>query len=429
MSKYVEMISCDVVVCGSGPAGIGAALAARRMGADVVLLESASLPGGTMCAVPWMPINRLYMGGKQRSKPHQMLVDELLKYGPDGSRPGKVDHINGDGISPHPAYVEAALYDVLDHAGVRYRMNSPVVDAIMDGTRVVGVVAREKQGLVAYKAKVAIDATGDADLAFMAGCNFVEGREEDGLHLPMALGFSLGGVEKDAFYEWFMDKKNPAFAAMMDRAEEKGMYVAAWYSFNYGTTPNTMGVNNGAWRKQSLKSSGLKAEDLTATRRNGVRIAIDLVKIFRENKVPGAENCYLEQIGNIVGVRDTRRIVGEYALTFEDSQNAPTFVDGVARKYGAIDANQVFVGKMQSGYLYPYRSMLPVGVDGLLVAGRSGSATFMGFAAGRDMGNMMEIGIAAGTAATIACQENVTPRAVDISKLRQALVEVQEVRL
>lgn len=429
MSKYVEIIACDVVVCGSGPAGIGAALAARAMGADVVLLESAALPGGTMCAVPWMPINRLLLNGKQRSKPHQMLVDALLSYGVDACRPGKEDHINGDGLSPHPAYVEAALYDVLDQAGVRYRMNSPVVDAIMEDNRVIGVVTREKQGLVAYMAKAAVDATGDGDLAFAAGCEFIEGSEEDGLHMPISLGFSLGGVEKDKFYDWFMDKKNPEYLAMLDRADAQGMYVATWYSFNYGTSPNTMGVNHGAWRKQSLESSGLKAEDLTAARRNGLRMAIDLVKIFRDNKVPGAEHCYLEQLGNILGVRDTRRIVGEYALTYEDSQNGPDFPDGVARKYGYIDANQVYIGKMHSGFLYPYRSMLPKGVDGLLIAGRCGSATFLGHAAGKSMGNMMEVGIAAGTAAAICGQENILPREVDIAKLRRDLMDVQNVKL
>ena len=102
--------------------------AARRMGADVVLLERAALPGGTICAVPWMPVNRLYTDGCQRSRIHQEFIDNLLKFGPASSRPGKVNVIDGDGIHPHPVYAELAIYDMLEAAGVRYRTHSPVSD-------------------------------------------------------------------------------------------------------------------------------------------------------------------------------------------------------------------------------------------------------------------------------------------------------------
>ena len=151
MPRYAEICSCDVLVCGAGPAGLGAAMAARRMGADVVLLERAALPGGTICAVPWMPVNRLYTDGCQRSRIHQEFIDNLLKFGPASSRPGKVNVIDGDGIHPHPVYAELAIYDMLETAGVRYRTHSPVSDAIVDGSRVVGAVVCEKRGPVAYR--------------------------------------------------------------------------------------------------------------------------------------------------------------------------------------------------------------------------------------------------------------------------------------
>lgn len=429
MPRYAEICSCDVLVCGAGPAGLGAAMAARRMGADVVLLERAALPGGTICAVPWMPVNRLYTDGCQRSRIHQEFIDNLLKFGPASSRPGKVNVIDGDGIHPHPVYAELAIYDMLEAAGVRYRTHSPVSDAIVDGSRVVGAVVCEKRGPVAYRARVCIDATGDGDLAFAAGCAFEQGREEDGLHMPITLGFSLGGVDCDRFFEWYGDEKRPEFLKMLDEADKNGRYVATWYSLNRATVPGIVGVNHGAWRRQPLTSDGLNAADLTAARRNGVHIAADLIQILRENRVPGMESCFIDQLGGILGVRDTRRVVGEYAVTYEDSQQGPAFSDSVARKYGHIDGNQLFVGGMKSGFSYPYRAMLPRGVDGLLVAGRCGSATFLGHCAGKSMGNMMEIGIAAGTAAAMCVQRGETPRQLNIDDLRHALIEEMKVSL
>ena len=429
MPRYAEICNCDVLVCGAGPAGIGAAMAARRMGADVVLLERAALPGGTICAVPWMPVNRLYTEGRQRSRIHQEFIDSLLKFGPDSNRPGKVNIIDGDGIHPHPVYAELAIYDMLESAGVRYRTHSPVSDAILDGSLVIGAIVNEKRGPVAYQAKVCIDATGDGDLAFAAGCAFEQGREDDGAHLPITLGFSLGGVDCDRFFDWYGDEKRPEFLDMLNEADRNNLYVATWYSLNRATVPGIVGVNHGAWRRQPLTSDGLNSADLTAARRNGVHIAADLVRILRENHVPGMEGCFIDQVGGILGVRDTRRIVGEYTVTYEDSQQGPEFSDGVARKYGHIDGNQLFIGDMKSGFSYPYRAMLPRSVDGLLVAGRCGSATFLGHCAGKSMGNMMEIGIAAGTAAAMCAQQNVTPRQLDPDALRRALTEEMGVSL
>ena len=297
------------------------------------------------------------------------------------------------------------------------------IEASTDGIRVTGVVAREKRGLVAYRAKCTVDATGDGDVAAAAGCPYMEGREEDGIHMPISLGFSLGGIDKDVFLPWFESENSGKLRTIIDDADKKGYYVAAWYSFNPGTLPGIVGVNNGAWRGQSLKSNGLNAADLTAARRNGLRVAADMARILRDYKVPGAENCFLDKVGNILGVRDTRRIIGEYTQTFDDSQTGPDFYDGVARKYGYIDANQVYTGPMKSGYLYPYRSLVPKGAEALLVAGRCASASYLGHAAGKSMGNMMELGTAAGAAAALCAKTGVLPRELDAGLLRKTLKE------
>ena len=116
-------------------------------------------------------------------------------------------------------------------------------------------------------------------------------------------------------------------------------------------------------------------------------------------------------------------------MTFEDSQKSGEFEDTIARKYGAIDANQLFMGKMDSGFAYPYRALLPTAVDNLLLAGRCGSATFLGHSAGKSMGNMMALGCAAGTAAGLCLKEGVIPRELDVQKLRETLTGTFHVSL
>jgi hypothetical protein len=129
----------------------------------------------------------------------------------------------------------------------------------------------------------------------------------------------------------------------------------------------------------------------------------------------------LDKVGNILGVRDTRRIKGEYIQTYEDSQEEQNFYDAVAKKYGYIDGNQIYIGPMASGYSFPYRSLVPQDVDGLILAGRCASMTFMGHCAGKSMGNMMEIGEAAGAAAALCSANSSIPREIEVSKLIDTL--------
>ncbi len=440
----------DCIVAGSGPAGLGAAVACARLGAKVMILEAAGQPGGTICAVPFMPVNRLRIHGKLRSEVHEAFVQSLLSFGKAACYPGPEDSVNGDGFCPQPEYAELAIYQLLEQEGIELKLFSPVVDAVTENGAIREIIVREKQGMIHYRAKLFIDATGDGDLAAAAGCGFWEGKSEEtvdpsiamnadfmlrtqdiqekSIHMPITLGFSLIGIEEGPFFTW-MGKNTSSFKKILGKEDEKGRYIAAWYAFNHGTAPGVMGVNNGAWIHQKLTSSGLNSSDLTDARRNGVRVAADLAAILRENGIPGCECCALDRVGGILGVRDTRRIEGEYTLTFENTQESAEFKDTVARKYGAIDANQLFMGKMDSGFAYPYRSLLPVAVDNLLVTGRCASATFLGHSAGKSMGNMMELGCAAGTAAGLCLKESVLPRNLDIDKLRNTLKEQFQVKL
>jgi glycine/D-amino acid oxidase-like deaminating enzyme len=412
----------EVIVAGGGPAGIGAAAAAAMQGAKTVLLEARSFFGGVATTSPWMPVNRLLLDGGERGGVHDRFVAAVLAYGEDAALPGRTNMIDGDGLHIHPDYLRMACFELLEAVGCHYRLYSPVTGVLIDGDAVRGVEVTTKRGPQPLTADVVVDATGDGDVAYYAGAEMVQGREEDGRSMPVSLVFALANADTERFLT-FIKEERERFDALLDEAAGEGYAVAAWYSFNPTTVPGVLGVNNGAWRDIG-NVDGTDARDLTVAERVGVRVAVDFVRLARAKKMPGLEDVRLMRVGANVGVRDTRRLVGEYVLTVEDARTGPAFEDVVARKYGAIDANQLFIGEMASGFGYPYRCMLPKTVENLLVAGRCGSATFLGHAAGKSMGNMMALGQAAGVAAALASAREVSPRQLDVKLLQRTLREM-----
>lgn len=408
----------DVIVAGSGPAGIGAALAAAQSGVKTLILESRGFPGGVSTVSPWMPINRMLLNGGTRGGSHEILVAEIKKLGKIASCSGRVNMIDGDGLNCHPAYLELAIYNAFENNGVDYLLNAPVIDAIKSENKVIGVVVQQQSGLLKLYADVVIDATGDGDVAAAAGADFDEGRVEDGRHMPVALGFMVSGIDYDRIVKWW--KKDDNGKKILEKAEQDGYKLAAWYGFNKSTIPNVVGVNNGGY-KHAPNLSTLECTHYTYARRIGLQIAIDFIEILNNNDIDGVDEAYLLSVGADLGIRDTRRIKGEYTQTLQDAEQGTFFDDYVARKYGAVDANQLYIGKMSSGYGYPYRSMIAKGIDGLLLAGRCGSATLLGHAAGKSMGNMMDLGQAAGVAASIASKSNRTIRQVTAEEIRNVL--------
>jgi len=411
----------DVIVAGGGPAGIGAALGSALQGARTLILEGRSFFGGVAAVAMWMPMNRMLLDGNRRSDAHQLLIDKILSYQPPATVPGKRDMINGDGLNVHPDYLRLACFELFEELGVHYRLYSPVTGVVMDGNSIEGVVTTSNDGQQQFFANVTVDATGDGDVAFLAGAEMVTGREEDGRHMPISLVFALANVETGSFFD-YLEAQQEEFQQILDQAFADGYAMAAWYSFDRTTIPSVLNVNNGALR-QIGNLDGTRAQHLTIAERAGIQVAVDFVSMARNFRIPGLEECQLVRVGAHVGVRDTRRLVGEYVLTVDDARSGPEFEDVVARKYGAIDANQLFIGEMKSGFAYPFRSMLPKTIDNLLVTGRCGSATFLGHAAGKSMGNMMALGQAAGVAAAICSRKEISPRQLDVRILQDALKE------
>ena len=410
----------DVLVAGGGPAGLGAAAAAATQGAKTVMFEARAFPGGVSPLAPWMPINRLFLRGGSRGV-HQLFADALSAYGEDAAIPGRVNKIDGDNLNTHPEYFKLTACRVLEDLGCGYRFHSPVSGVLMEGNAVRGVRIHGKRGTEDFYATAVVDATGDADVAFLAGAEMVTGRESDGGMMFASLCFAVSHCDVDKFFA------AGGFKEAVEKARDSGKYrMARWYGANRTTVPGVIGINNGGPADAGIVDA-TDAGAITLVERMGLEVALDFVRIARDYQVPGMENCFLVRTGAEVAVRETRRIVGDYVLTLEDCMEGVEFDDVVARRYGAIDpagADSTKGLEMVSGHGYPYRSMLPKGIEGLLVAGRCGSTTHMAQTAGKSMGNMMDLGQAAGVAAALSAQRGVPPRQVDAGDIQNALTEM-----
>jgi hypothetical protein len=442
----------DVIVCGSGMAGLGAALAAGRSGARTLLLEAQGVLGGITHCCLWMPLgawNRpkelLTSEGEDPSRGgvHRLFEEKVLALGPDAYDPKR--------RAVHPDYLRVAMFELLEEAGCHYRLYSPVTGVVKDGSRVTGVVVTGKEGPKTFRAKVVVDATGEGDVAFLAGAEFNRGRAEDGMLMPVTLTFVLGNVDLPRLHafkpglhekpkEWFKASareiaerylKNPgsntpeddAFNAILREARAQGYVTAMWYAFTGTTIAGVATVNNGGlWDVGCV--DGTRSADLTLAERAGSRIAVDFVKIARKWEVPGLAQCHLLRVANAVAVREARCIIGDYVITVEDLLEGRVPEDTVARA-GERGVDTVYYHSPAKGLIgIPYRALLPKGIEGLLVAGRCVSATHDSLGGLRGMGSVMSIGQGAGVAAALAARADVLPRQISAKDIQTVLAKM-----
>jgi hypothetical protein len=426
----------DVIVAGSGPAGIGAALAAAVQGARVLMLEGRSQFGGTMTAAMWMNWNFMFKDNQDtdRGGVNRLLVDRLRQMGPDATtdayRPKRVSA--GGNIVVHPEYMKKLLFDLLDEYEIDYQLYSPVYDVVKEGNAVTGVVALAKQGPVTYRGKVVVDATGDGDVAYRAGCEMEEGYPEKEVRAPISLLFALCNVDTERFFSWLRGEGREAdrpsqkhFREMLREARENGYTLPDWIGFGPTTVPGVVNCNNGTTGELNL--DGTDSYNLTVVEKLGIEGAVEFLRFAHDYQIPGMENAQVIRTGGFAAVRETRRLVGEYVFSDKDVMEGTDFEDAVASKYGGRDP----VGDLhphtgiKQGALYPYRSLLPKDVDGLLVAGRCGSASYLGNYGGKSIGNMLTIGQAAGIAAALCADRDVMPRELDYHLIQEELEKMQ----
>jgi len=401
----------DVVVCGGGPAGIGAALASARAGAKTLLIERHAFCGGVGAWGLGMPINQMRPDDRPRGAIHEMVISHLLNYGDDAAR------IVGHAVVCNVEYLKVALMDALAAAGCTYRFHCRVADAIVENNRVQGVIAATKEGLTRIKAKVVVDTTGDADVAFYAGAETLKGREGDGFLSPMTLLLMITNVDTTAARALAGESAQRFLA----QARAKYPLLPESFGFELGPFPiaNALVINHAGTKLHGVLD-GSSPSDITEAERYSRRQAIQIVQALREFGGPAFRNVQLASTGTQVGVRETRRLKGLYVLTEDDAKTGRRFEDAIAWRSGMLDIGFVRWEKMKI-HDVPYRALLPEKIDGLLVAGRCVSATHVGASAGKSMGNCMATGHAAGTAAALAANRNCMPRFIKAREVQDAL--------
>jgi len=402
----------DVLVAGGGPAGIGAALAATRAGAKTLLVERHAVLGGVGAWGMGMTINQMRPEGRPRGAIHELLIQRLLSYGEEAVR------IQDHALVTNVEYLKVAILDVLDAAGCRYFLHARVADAVLERDHLRGVVLATKEGLLRVRAKVVVDATGDADVAHFAGAETLKGREGDGFLSPMTLNFIIANVDVPAA---LAAARGDGLNRLLERVRPKYPLLPERLGLARFPLANCVTVNHAGTKLRGMLD-GTKLTDMTEAERYSRRQAIQIVQALREVGGPAFSQAQLAATGTQVGVRETRRLKGLYLLTEEDAKTGRRFDDAIAWRSGFLDIGFVRYEKMQV-HDVPYRALLPVKLDGLLVAGRCISASHVAASAGKSIGNCMATGHAAGLAAAMSAAQNRPPRALSVAALQQALAK------
>jgi hypothetical protein len=436
----------DVLVVGGGPAGLGAALGAARAGADVILVERYGFLGGNATAALVMPLMSFHTHRPTFEKQgvnnllptdhgpgHPVIagvLKELLEYlvSSGGAIPPSLK--TGYVVPFDPEIFKWATLELLNAAGVRMLFHSFASD-VFGKDMVEGAVFETKSGPLVIKARAIVDCTGDGDIAARGGARFEVGRESDGLTQPMTLMFRMADFERAAFQAY--GKLNPdqwrgvhGLWDLVQQASANGELDLAREDVLFFATPHPHEVSVNSTRVTRVL--GIDVWDLSYAEWESRRQMNQLVQFFQKY-VPGFERSYAVQSGVNVGVRETRRIVGEYRLTAEDLLGARKFPDAIARGSYPVDIHNP-TGKgtilkripADDAYDIPLRALLPLRVERVIVAGRCISGTHEAHSSYRVMPICMATGQAAGICAALAASRNTLPRNIPAHAVQQELL-------
>jgi hypothetical protein len=405
----------DVVVCGGGSAGLGAALAAAREGKKTLMVERWGTSGGVWTAGLLNPFFECHGRG--------YIVDDLVRRLREakGWAPWKFTHCFDYEI------MKRVLEEMLDEAGVEVLYYTWIADCIREGDHVRGVVVESKSGREAVLAQVVIDATGDGDVAARAGCAYEFGRPGDGLLQPLTLMFEVRGIG-----DYVMGRSKELYDQMMEVITTHSLpYTLPFGRANWAPyIINTPASGTAAVQATHIyRVNTLDAAQLTRATLDARRQAHELTEIF--SHIPGLEGIVLSATASSIGIREGRRVIGRHYLDFEDIVAGRSFEDAVAYCGFPVDIHEPAPGagvphrgdSKIKPFEIPYRCLVPRDVEGLLLAGRLISGSVEAHASYRVTGTTMATGQAAGLAAAWAISENIPLREVPGQKLKQVLSE------
>lgn len=429
--KLPELYSADVVVCGAGPGGIGAACMAAAAGAEVVVIEYADRPGGMASVGEVNPFMVSAIGGEMMDFPvYDRWVKAIYKYYNRSSQQ-KIDEAAGTAYARRTfTAAQAALgaEDLLKSAGVKVFYQHTLTAVNMDGDKIASVVVHSKSGFSLVRGKMFVDCTGDADLAALAGCAFEKGDETGGCQ-PMSVCFKLGNVHLPEGVENVRDLKFEQEYFIKKHSEACAKGEISCCRENLLTfpmiDPHTVHFNTTRVIEHDA-TDGASRSEAGEIGREQMR---EYLFWLRKN-VPGFEEAELVSFGGI-GVRESRRVKGMYYLQADELAGGKCFDDGIARCNYPVDIHNphgkgTILRHLKPGEFYevPYGCIVPQTVDNLTIGGRPISADVAVHSSLRIMPTACSIGQGAGIAAAMAIQKNCIPRQLDGREVRAALVKM-----
>lgn len=409
----------DVLVCGGGPAGVAAAIAAARAGASTRLIEMHGCLGGIWTAglLGWI-LDAVNKPG--------LLQEILQRLEKRGARQKPCF----TGIAVDVEQMKLLLEEMCLEAGVRIRLHTRVAAAWPNGGRTLGAVVTEsKSGREAWIAKVVIDATGDGDVAALAGCAFEFGRNNSGETQPMSLIALLAGVRYEDIRLFahteaagrFRDDSNRLLAALKPLGIEP----------SYGA-PILMRIHDDLFAMMANHEYGVSALSAQQITDATIRARAEINRIVNGLRSLGGPWAGLRLVATAeqIGVREGRRIRGIYTVSADDLINGARHEDAICRVTFPVDVHstRASAGKAFSDekmrarpYDIPLRALIARDVDGLMMAGRCISGDFIAHSSYRVTGNAVAMGQAAGTTAALAARNGVKPQDVPFAQVKQLL--------
>lgn len=409
----------DVIVAGSGPSGICAAVSAARLGKKTAIIERYGVLGGNLTIGSVGPIMGCVAEGGMRDELTALIG---VQHNDMQAQKGHVHDMNT---------TKRKILDFLVNEKVTIYMQAPVIDVVKEGDEVKGVVLSEKEGMSVLLGKRIIDATGDGDLAVYAGAKYGMGRTSDGLLQPVTLMYVLTGVDERTAITCIGEEDNvqykgERFLDFTERCANEGLIPPQCKSVRLYRTlnPGERLVNT----TQVNYVNPLKSRDIVKSEIE-LRHQIDEITEFLRKYVDGYENCRVKSTADTLGVRESRRITGDYALTVDDLRAGRRFEDVVVHKANfVVDIHNPDGGGQADGlaevvhpYDIPYRCLLPQHVENLIVTGRCISTTHEALASYRIMSVCMALGEAAGIAAALSIDEDTAPRKLDYKLIQKEL--------
>lgn len=446
--------SYDVIVLGGGSAGIAAAIAAAKNGSSTLLVEQGPIVGGDLLS--GLPIDgclnargEWVVGGVIRE-----IFDACEKRGGYIGPMSDFRALWVVCLDPH--VFQFAIIDVLKKYGVDLLFYSFADEVQMEDGRITGITVINKLGHITLKADVFIDCTGDGDIAVKAGAPYEQGGADRTDLQPVSLVYSLDNVDVPKLLEFARTEPENISVGESDLVRQGRSNQELANALSDQGYAKVFFVANGPLMKKAIADGVLTATSLMATIPNSLQrssVSINSTRIpadatqtdalssavyslyeqidqgvnFLKTRVPGFENAVFSGVAPRIGIRETRRIIGEYVLQDEDVLEARKSEIGIGKGAHEYDIHGNGIGHVRKqlrdggSYDIPYGVIVPKNVKNLYVAGRQLSATRGAHSSARVMGTCMVMGEASGTAAAICSKNHLLTREIDVQELRKQL--------